>query len=215
VSAVHPSSANEASLSTFEDGLGSGLRPMRADAVKNRRLILEAAEAVFAEQGVTVPVDLVAERAGVGVGTLYRNFPTKEALFEAIVVMRLTELAEAAEELGRAGAPGEAFFTFLRLLAERAAMKRDLFAALATAGIDIKSQCSELNDRLQQGVQRLLERAQEAGEVRGDVDRSEAIGLVVGTCMAADQPSGYAASSERMLEIIIDGLRRHVDETLP
>ena len=61
-------------------------RPQRADAVKNRRRILEAAEEVFASQGVSAPVDLVAEQAGVGVGTLYRHFPTKEALIEAIVV---------------------------------------------------------------------------------------------------------------------------------
>jgi AcrR family transcriptional regulator len=184
-----------------------GARPMRADAAKNRLRILEAAEEVFAAEGVSVPVDTVAERAGVGVGTLYRNFPTKEALFEAIVVMRLTELARAAEDLADAEDPGAAFFTFLRLLADRAAMKRDLFAALATAGIDIKSQCSELNERLQQGVQRLLERAQRTGAVRSDVDRAEAIGLVVGTCMAVEQSAGSGSPSSRMLEIVIDGLR--------
>ena len=72
-------------------------RPMRADAVKNRQRILEAAEAIFATEGLSVPIDTVAERAGVGVGTLYRHFPTKEALFEAIVMARLEFLLEIAK----------------------------------------------------------------------------------------------------------------------
>src|SRR5271163_45641 len=74
-----------------------GPRRMRADAVKNRQRILEAAEAIFATEGLAVPIDTVAERAGVGVGTLYRHFPTKEALFEAIVIERLLELLETAK----------------------------------------------------------------------------------------------------------------------
>src|SRR5450755_395015 len=73
---------------------GTASRPMRADAVKNRQRILEAAETTFASLGLSVPIDTVAERAGVGVGTLYRHFPTKEALFEAIVMTRLEELLQ-------------------------------------------------------------------------------------------------------------------------
>ncbi len=182
-------------------------RPLRADAVKNRLRILEAAEEVFAAEGVTALVDAVAERAGVGVGTLYRNFPTKEALFEAIVVMRIDELSQAIESVAEAEDPGKAFFDFLRLLAGRAALKRDLFAALATAGIDIKSQCAETYDRMRQAIERLLERAQRAGAVRTDIDGTEAIGLVVGTCLAAEQSPGFAGSPERMLEVVFDGMR--------
>ena len=185
----------------------SNPRPLRADAVKNRLRILEAAEEVFAAEGVTASVDAVAERAGVGVGTLYRNFPTKEALFEAIVVMRIDELSQAIESVAEAEDPGKAFFDFLRLLAGRAALKRDLFAALATAGIDIKSQCAETYDRMRQAIERLLERAQRAGAVRTDIDGTEAIGLVVGTCLAAEQSPGFAGSPERMLEVVFDGMR--------
>ena len=76
------------------------LRPLRADARRNRAKVLEAAEEVFASEGLAVPIDEVARRAGVGVGTVYRHFPTKEALFEAIVVARLEALVERAEELG-------------------------------------------------------------------------------------------------------------------
>lgn len=182
-------------------------RPQRADAAKNRLRILEAAEEVFAADGVGAPVDAVAERAGVGVGTLYRNFPTKEALFEAIVVLRIDELAQAIESVAEAEEPGQAFFDFLRLLAERAALKRDLVAALATAGIDIKSQCAETYDRMHQAIERLLRRAQEAGAVRGDIDASQAIGLVIGTCMATEHSPGFAGTSNRMLEVVFDGMR--------
>jgi AcrR family transcriptional regulator len=182
-------------------------RPLRADAAKNRLRILEAAEEVFASEGVTAPVDAVAERAGVGVGTLYRNFPTKEALFEAIVVMRIEELSQAVEGFEKAEDAGKAFFDFLRLLAERATLKRDLFAALSTAGIDIKSQCAETYERMHRAVERLLARAQSAGAVRDDIDASEAIGLVVGTCMAAEQSPELAGAPDRMIEVVIDGMR--------
>jgi AcrR family transcriptional regulator len=195
---------------TATEPVSAEARPLRADAQKNRLRILEAAEEVFAADGVTAPVDAVAERAGVGVGTVYRNFPTKEALFEAIVVMRIDELSQAIESVSEAEDPGEAFFDFLRLLAARAALKRDLVAALSTAGIDIKSQCAETYDRMHQAVERLLERAQRAGAVRKDIDASEAIGLVVGTCMAAEQAPGFTGSPpERMLEVIFDGMRPH------
>ena len=83
-----------------------GARPMRADAVKNRQRILDAAEAIFATEGLSVPIDTVAERAGVGVGTLYRHFPTKEALFEAIVTARLEYLLELARAHAGAADPG-------------------------------------------------------------------------------------------------------------
>jgi AcrR family transcriptional regulator len=198
-----PGQADEAVL----EGPDTDQRPLRADAAKNRLRILEAAEEVFAAEGVTAPVDAVAERAGVGVGTLYRNFPTKEALFEAIVVMRIDELAQAIESVADAEDPGEALFGFLRLLAGRAALKRDLSSALSTAGIDIKSQCAETYDRMYQAIDGLLKRAQRAGGVREDIDTSEAIGLVVGTCLAAEQSPSAAGSSERMLEVVIDGMR--------
>ena len=103
-------------------GDGGG-RPVRADAVENRRRILEAAEVVFAREGVSVPVDVVAERAGVGVGTLYRHFPTKEALFEAIVMTKLESMVEgaaAALDAGSGEDPGEALFSFLQVLGGQA-----------------------------------------------------------------------------------------------
>jgi AcrR family transcriptional regulator len=184
-----------------------GRRPMRADALKNQGRILEAAEEVFALQGVSAPIDMVAERAGVGVGTVYRHFPTKEALFEAIVLSRLEELASAASAATQADDANEAFFSFLRLFARQVSKKHDLIDALGAAGIDIKSQCSATIGVLESGVERMLERAEAVGAVRGGVSTHEVIGLLVGVCQAAEQSDLDAASQERMVEVICDGLR--------
>jgi AcrR family transcriptional regulator len=180
---------------------------MRADAVKNRQRILEAAEAIFAIEGVSVPIDTVAERAGVGVGTLYRHFPTKEALFEAIVMDRLEYLLGAAKASADADEPGPALFSFLGEFAEHASAKHDLFDALSSAGIDIKSNCAAMFDDMKRSIDVLLQRAVSAGSVRGDVSTEEMIGLVVGVCQAGGRPDNDAVRLQRMVEIVCDGLR--------
>ena len=182
-------------------------RPVRADAVKNRQRILEAAEATFASEGLAVPVDTVAERAGVGVGTLYRHFPTKEALFEAIVVTRLEDLVAEAQTAAAAEDPTSALFAFLRHFAGQASAKHDLFDAMGAAGIDIKSQCAETVDELKAAVEGLVERVQAAGTIRSDVRADEIIGLIMGTCQAAQNSGLDEAASQRMLDIVCDGIR--------
>jgi AcrR family transcriptional regulator len=182
---------------------------MRSDAVKNRERILEAAEEVFSAQGLSAPIDMVAERAGVGVGTLYRHFPTKEALFEAIVLTGLQDLVKAAD----AGADdtgvdaGEAFFAFLRVFSRTVSIKHDLVDALGDAGIDIKSQCSETVGDLESKIQRILDRAEDAGAVRKGVKTKEVMGLLIGACQAAEWSAPDVASRDRMVDIVCDGLR--------
>jgi len=195
-----------------DGGVASGAaaaeqRPMRADAVKNRARILEAAEEVFAAHGISAPIDMVAEQAGVGVGTLYRHFPTKEALFEAIVLTGLQELAVAATAPADDHDAGEAFYAFVRAFATKASMKHDLVDALSAAGIDIKSQCAMTVVDLEAGLDRMLRSAEDAGAVRKGVTTQEVIGLVVGVCKAADLSSAEAASRDRMVDIVCDGLR--------
>jgi AcrR family transcriptional regulator len=188
-------------------------RPMRADAVKNRARILEAAEEVFATEGISVPVDRVAERAGLGVGTLYRHFPTKEALFEAIVVSRLEQLVELVRTQCAAQDPGPALFSFLREFAGQASAKRDLFDALGSAGIDIKSQCFEMMDEMKRNIDVLRQRAVDVGAVRSDVSSEEMIGLIVGTCQAGGHDGIDEAAVQRMVEIVCDGLRAPVSSS--
>ena len=182
-------------------------KAMRADAVRNRRRILEAAEEVFAREGLAVPVDAVAEAACVGVGTLYRHFPTKEALFQAIAVSRLTELVELIRRTAGEPDAGEAFFSFLDHMAEQVRLKHDLFDALAAAGVDIKSQCGELTLEIESGVDTLRKRAVQAGALRDDVTTPEMMGLVIGTCLAAQRPDMDKVAARQMLQVVYDGLR--------
>jgi AcrR family transcriptional regulator len=180
---------------------------MRADAVKNRARILEAAEEIFAVEGVSVPIDTVAERAGLGVGTLYRHFPTKEALFEAIVVDRLEDLLETARRQSVDPDPGTALISFLGQFADQASAKRDLFEALGSAGIDIKSQCSEMVDDMKRSIEEMRRRAVEVGALRSDISTDEMVGLVMGACEAAGHTGSDDAGCQRMVQIVCDGLR--------
>lgn len=190
------------------DATAAGCRPLRADAARNRQRILEAAEEVFARDGIAVPVDVVAARAGVGVGTLYRHFPTKEALFEAVVQLRLDELLAAAS-VEPGGDATEAFFSFLEKMCEQVALKHDLFDALAEAGVDLKTRCATQVDALKESVRAMHRRAIDGGGVRGDVTTDEVMGLVLGACSQGNAPSpdGSANSTERMVRVVCDGLR--------
>jgi AcrR family transcriptional regulator len=181
---------------------------MRADAQRNRAKVLDAAEVIFAEQGLSVPIDEIARAAGVGAGTVYRHFPTKEALFEAVVINRIELLTETARQLlaDESVPPGEAFFGLIQQLADEMGSKRDLSDALESAGVDVKAQLSIYSDQLQGMLKQLLARAQDSGDVRLDVSADELLALVVGTCK-----SNYGAldpgARRRMMAIVCDGLR--------
>jgi AcrR family transcriptional regulator len=181
----------------------------RADAVKNHEKILKAAEETFATEGVMVPIDLVAERAGVGIGTLYRHFPTKEALYEAIVMTRLEAILAMADDFARDPDPGEGFFLFLREFATQAAEKKDLFEALSQAGIDFKAHCADLVDALMAKFDTLCARAVAAGAVRDNVASHDILNLVVGTCQAAGQSDFDDQGLNRLLDIVIVGIQPH------
>jgi len=185
---------------------GEGTRPLRADALRNRARLIEAAESVFAAEGISVPVDLIAEKAGVGVGTLYRHFPTKEKLFEAILIGRILEIAADARARLDAEDPGTAFFGFLEHLVEESTLKRDLIQALMGAGVQIEAEISAFKQNLEAAVGELLALAQRAGAVRADVTSDVVLSLVGATCMAADHPNTTARPAE-FLAIICDGLR--------
>ena len=122
---------------------GGAARPLRADAQRNRARVLEAAESVFAAEGINVPVDVIAEKAGVGIGTLYRHFPTKEKLFEAILIGRIGDITTEARARVDADDPGAAFFGFLEDLVEETSSKRDLIQALLGAGVEVEEAVAE------------------------------------------------------------------------
>jgi AcrR family transcriptional regulator len=188
-------------------------RPLRADAQRNRARLLEAAEAVFAAEGISVPVDLIAEKAGVGVGTLYRHFPTKEKLFEAILIGRIDSIADDARARIESDDPGAAFFAFLAHLVEESTSKRDLIQALLGAGVEIELAVAPSKRNLEEAVSQLVDAAQRAGAVRSDVSSSVVLSLVGATCVAADHPQ-TAGLPEAILTIVCDGLRPQPANTL-
>src|ERR1700744_1694300 len=106
-------------------------RSLRADAERNRQKVLEVAQATFAAEGLAVPIDEIARRAGLGVGTLYRHFPTKEVLFQAVVLGKMASMSEEARAKAGAVDPGAAFFGFLARIVEGSAVKKDLMEALS------------------------------------------------------------------------------------
>jgi len=180
---------------------------MRADARRNRARVLEAAEAVFAANGLSTPVEQIARHAGVGVGTVYRHFPTKEALFEAILVRRFERLAEEADSLSSASNAGTAFFELFRRMVEEAAAKKAFADALARAGVDVKAATSAAGQELLRALGALLARAQRAGAVRDDVDLEQVIVVLVGACLAAEHANLDRGLQARALAIVFDGLR--------
>jgi AcrR family transcriptional regulator len=190
-----------------EDTPCAGARAQRADARKNRERLLVAAEEVFAEKGVSVPVDEVACRAGVGVGTLYRHFPTKEALIAAVLTTRLEELCAESRAASLAPDPGAALFAFAEKLGAEVAVKHDLADALAEAGIDVKAEMGDASQEMKANMEALIARAQESGAVRDDVGAEELFGLVVATCSAAKLQGLEESGRQRMIGVVFDGLR--------
>jgi AcrR family transcriptional regulator len=180
-------------------------RPLRADARRNRERVLDVARTAFAAEGLSVPLDEIARRASVGPGTLYRHFPTKEALFEAVVHDRLRRLADEGAALGDDPDPGAAFFAFLGRLAAEAAPKRDLFDALASAGVAVGPAVMTVVDELHTQLSGLLGRAQRADAVRGDIGRADLTALLSGLLYALRPRPG--ADPERVLSVFLDGLR--------
>jgi len=180
-------------------------RPLRADAQRNRTRILEAAEVVFAAEGIEVPVDTIAEKAGVGVGTLYRHFPTKEKLCEAILLDRLSDLTLDARALADAPDPAGAFFGFLQHVVEQGAAKRDLLVAVMGAGLEFEVAAAEVKDGLREAIGVLLQRAQSVGAVRPDVTAALVMSLVGATCQAAAHADAVPACD--LLGVVCDGLR--------
>jgi AcrR family transcriptional regulator len=182
------------------------VRRPRADAVRNRERVLEAAKAVFSAGGPEASLDAVAKRAGVGIGTLYRHFPTREALFEAVYRREVQQLSELAEALKSEADSVDALRRWLRSNVEFVATKKGMLAALALTVDGSSELYAHTFDRLTKAVGALLGRAVAAGEIRADVGPEDLLRALVGMCYLHDQP-GWQASVLRLLDVFIDGLR--------
>jgi AcrR family transcriptional regulator len=181
------------------------VRKPRADAVRNRERVLEAAKAVFSTGGADASLEAVARRAGVGIGTLYRHFPTREALFEAVYRREVEQLSELAEQLKNEADPVEALRKWLRSNVEFVATKKGMMAALALAAYGSSELFTFSFDRLTKAVGALLQRAVAAGKIRADIGPEDVLRALVGMCYIHDQP-GWQSTVLRLLDVFVDGL---------
>lgn len=196
-------------------GPASGARPLRRDAERNRQRVLAAAAEVFNERGLDVSLDEIARHAGVGVGTVYRRFSTKEELVEALFMERLGSVAAIAEQALKAPDPWSGLVSFMERMAEIMAGDLGLRQILmfATYGRDLVAVARERNAPL---VERLVERAQAAGQLRSDLRQTDIVFIVFVLTEAAQL--AQAASPEiwrRYLTLILDGMRPGREGTTP
>jgi AcrR family transcriptional regulator len=190
-------------------------RRLRADAERNRRSLLDAAQALFRERGLDVGVAEIAQRAGVGRGTLFRNFPSKEALIVAIVGERMTEATSRGRALLDDPDPAGALFTFLEEMAGAQQLDRAMFEAVADtllANPEIRAAHAQVVGALDA----LLRRAQDAGAVRADVSALDVLMLMKGVCQAVSAFSHIDPDIvRRQLDLVLASLRTtEIDQPL-
>jgi len=179
-------------------------RSPRADSLRNRERLIEAATEVFSGGRGQASLEAVARSAGVGIGTLYRHFPTREALFDAVYRREVDQLCELAEELAQDGEPVEALRRWLHANVRLVAAKKGMIAALQlAASSELKAYSFE---RLSEALDLLLRRGAAAGKIRGDVTADDLLRTIVGI-FYADSPSDWQASALRLVDVFVDGLR--------
>lgn len=183
----------------------SGKR-VRADAQRSLDALLQAAKTVFAASGVDAPVREIADKAGVGIGTLYRHFPGRADLIAAVFRREIDACADAAPALAAQYEPIEALTRWLDVFIDFIATKRGLAAALHAGDAAYESLPTHRNQRLVPALQLLLDRAVAVGVVRPDVDAYELLNAVGSLYMTVNNQAAAAAAG-RMVSLLIDGLR--------
>ncbi|EHJ00482.1 transcriptional regulator, TetR family [Clostridium sp. DL-VIII] len=179
-------------------------KSLRADAKQNREQILDAAYKIFSEKGTSIPISEIARQAGVGIGTVYRHFPNKEALFEAVNISYKQQLTQRAKSLINNIDPGEAFFNFFIHIIEDGFTNKALKDALNTRITDF-----DVLQDFQSTFSTLLTKAQKAKAVREDIDIKDLITLIMSLLLAIDQRKGDLDTEQfnKLLSIVSDGLR--------
>ncbi len=178
---------------------------MRADAQRNLDAVLLAAKEVFATSGVDAPVREIADKAGVGLGTLYRHFPRRADLIAAVFRREIDACAEIAPLLAERHAPFDALASWMQRYAAFVGTKRGLAQALHSGDPAFDSLPSYFDQKLRPALRALRDAAVSAGEARADVDADELLGAVASLCMSAHNAGSGRA--ERMVALLVDGLR--------
>jgi AcrR family transcriptional regulator len=189
----------------------SASRKPRADALRNRDRLIESARAVFRAGGPEAGLEAVARTAGVGIGTLYRHFPTRQALFEAVYRHEVQQLAGLAERLKKKMKPMEALHQWMHSMVKFVAAEKGLSTALALATAKRSDLVPYSADLLIGGCGLLLHQAIAAGEIRSDVGPEDLLRAIAGMCYLHDQP-GRQKNVLRLMDIFIDGLRSRCNQ---
>jgi len=181
--------------------------PKRADARRNRDLLLATAAAVFEERGIEAPLQEIARRAGVGIGTLYRHFPTRDALNEAVYRREVDMLCDGVADLLRENSPVDALAQWMRAFAGYVARKRGMATALKSALGPDNELFSHSHRRIREALETLVAAARDSGEIRADVELDDLMRAMSGICMAGDASGSRTDRTARIVGLLIDGLR--------
>jgi AcrR family transcriptional regulator len=180
-------------------------RALRADAQRNRARLLEAADAVFSAKGTEGSLEEIARQAGVGIGTLYRHFPTRQDLVEALIRSHADQLLARSVELFEADDPLDALRTWVQALLRHSATYRGLATSIVEATCDGSGELSIACQAQQAAGEALFARAQRLGYVRADATADDLLDLVMAITLVAER--GQRTNGERLLDIALDGLR--------
>lgn len=181
-------------------------RKPRADSLRNRELLLTAAKAAFTETSAEAPLEDIARRAGVGIGTLYRHFPTREALIAAVYAREIQQLAASADSLLAQRSAGEALGAWLDLLIDYMATKRVVAPALRADPGEGSKLYADSGATILSTLQRLTDAAHAAGDIREDIGFEDILRMMSGLSVGYDQP-GWDTGARRLLSVMMAGLR--------
>ncbi len=187
--------------------LAAAARKPRADSARNRQLLIDAAKAAFTDIGLQVSLEEIARRAGVGIGTLYRHFPSRESVVEAVYRREVEQLTEAVPQLLKTSQAGEALHKWMHLFVDYIATKRLIAPSLgaATGGTSaLRANSAEL---ITHAMTTLVKRAVESGDVRNDIAPSDLLRAMVGVSYG-NPDQAWEASARRLIDLLMDGLRR-------
>jgi AcrR family transcriptional regulator len=189
-------------------------RKPRADGRRNRERLVEAAKAAFAELGVDVSLDEIARRTGVGIGTLYRHFPTRDAIVAAVYCREVEQLAGAAERLLGSLSPGAALHEWMRLFVDYIATKKVIASALSSIVGNTTELYASSGAKITGAMSLLVERAAANGDIRPDADPTDLLRALVGFTYGNTGP-GWEKSARRLIDILMDGLQAPRSVDLP
>ena len=183
-------------------------RKPRADSARNRQLLIDTAKAGFSEVGLNISLEEIARRAGVGIGTLYRHFPSREAVVEAVYRREVEHLAEAVPQLLETSPAGEALHKWMHLFVDYIATKRLIAPSLGAAAGRSSTLYATSAELITRAISTLVKRAVASGDVRKDIDPSDLLRALVGVSYG-NPDAGWEASARRLIDILMDGLRRN------